>query len=81
MRWSYVWGSFVAATSVAFVLTGSVREGVALGFIAAACVWFSLSNVSKRWREELAPFTTASEPDDVAAQLRALVSQNSRTHM
>lgn len=78
MRWSYVWGSFVAATFVAFLMTGSVREGVALGLFAAACVWFSLSNVARRWREELAPFTTASEPDDVAAQLRALVAQ--RTH-
>ena len=81
MRWSYVWGSFVAASSVAFVLTGSVREGVALGLFAAACVWFSLSKVSKRWAAELAPFTTASEPDEVGAQLRALVSQQSRTHM
>ncbi|MGV3620240.1 MAG: hypothetical protein ACO1OB_05465 [Archangium sp.] len=80
MRWSYVWGSFVAATSVAFVLTSSVREGVALGLMAAACVWFSLSKVSKRWRTELAPFTNAIEPDEVGAQLRALVKQ-SQTHM
>lgn len=78
MNWSYVWGSFVAASSVSFVLTGSVREGVALGLFAAACVWFSLANVSARWREGLAPFTTAREPDDVADQLRVMLSERSQ---
>lgn len=73
MNRSFVWGSFIAVGFVTFVLTLSVRQGVAIGLFAALCVWFSLSQVTARWRDGLSPLIWAAGPEDAAEQLRLLL--------
>ncbi len=71
----FVWGSFIAVGALTFVLTLSVRLGLVVGLGAAACVWLSLARVTARWREGLPPFINAEDPEEVGAQLRALLEQ------
>lgn len=72
----FVWGSFIAVGALTFVLTLSVRLGIVVGLGAAACVWLSLSRESARWREGLQPVINADQPEDVGAQIRALLERS-----
>jgi hypothetical protein len=80
MNASYVWGSFISVSAVTFVLADSVRIGFAVGAFAAVSMWFALSRVAEQWRSELKPFVSASEPDAVAEQLRAMLGQGPHPH-
>jgi len=81
MNASYIWGSFISVSAVTFVLADSVRIGFAVGAFAAVSMWFALSRVAAKWRSELKPFVSASEPDAVAEQLRAMLGQRSHPNV
>lgn len=77
MNGSYVWGTFVVVGVLGFLMTTSVRQGVALGLGAAVCVGFSLAGVAAQWREALSRFTSARSPEEVAEDFqRQLAAQS-----